>query len=92
MEISERLVIDKPDTIRRAGLKRLTTWTKHAILSGLWKIRRKVMDEKGVDIFQVYEMTDCIEIRIEGDINTISSLTREERLEKIRTFKKFRRR
>lgn len=67
MFVEEKIVIKKPKTIREGSAKRAAVWTRHAFLSALYKLRIRIMNEHGFDIFGVYEMTDCVEVNIKGD-------------------------
>jgi len=70
MEIRERIVIRIPTFIRGSTTRKRNTWIRHAILRGIWEVRNKYLIE-GVDIFNVFTMTDCIEVNLRGDIEAM---------------------
>lgn len=67
MLVKEVLVVKKPATAIGKGRKNESVWTRKAALRAIWQLRIRIMLEQGIDIFQVYEMSDCIEVHIEGD-------------------------
>ena len=91
MRIDEHIVMEKPMTVRRGKLVKDAVWTRRSILKAVWELRTRIMDEQQVDIFQVYEMTDCIEVHIEGDFETLYVGDKKERRRKRMKFGKQRR-
>ena len=67
MQINEHIVINKPKSVMNGPSHGETAWVRRAFLRSIWEMRKRVMEEQGVDIFQLYEMSDCIEVHIEGD-------------------------
>lgn len=87
MKIDEHIVIRKPPGIQAANGRRDAAWTRRAILHAIWVMRRKVMEEQRADLFQVYEMTDCIEVHIEGEFVTLPTDKDSVRRKKRRALK-----
>ena len=71
MKIDERIVIPKGQRIQDARAKRIYIWTRRNAMRAIWDIRCRILKETGEDIFHLYEMTDCIEIGIHGDLETV---------------------
>lgn len=72
IEIEERVVVQKPPSILETSSRRkLAGWTKRMIRNVVEGIRHKYIAERGVDIFQVFQMTDCIEVTLSGEIDVI---------------------
>ena len=70
-KIDETIVIQRPKTIIEGPVRGYGVWTRKAVLRAIWDIRMRLIKEKQIDIFQVYEMTDCIEVHIEGEFVTL---------------------
>lgn len=70
MKIDERIVIPIPKNIREGSRTKRSTWVRHAILRAIWNARNRFMLDRGVDIFGVYKMTDCIEVNFRGELET----------------------
>lgn len=70
MKISRRIVVNRPKTVQALGGRRQATWMRRAVLHEVWKLRREIIRETGEDIFGVFVMPDCIEININGELDT----------------------
>jgi len=68
MQIDEKIVIEYPPSLRRFTGRQKAMWAKHRMMTSLFDLRRRLIKEKGVDIFNLYVMTDCIEFSLKGDI------------------------
>lgn len=66
MDINERIVINIPKNILNATPTKKSTWLRHAILRNIWDLRNRIIVDAGVDIFGLYQMTDCIELNLKG--------------------------
>ena len=88
MHIDEKIVIEKPMTVQKGTLYKDGVWTRRAIMRAIWDLRKRMIREHGVDLFQVYEMSDCIEVHVEGDFTTIPADDGWEHKKKRRAFKK----
>lgn len=71
MRIDERIVIPKGKQIQNATIKSVCTWTRRQAMRAVWTLRCRILKETGEDIFHLYEMTDCIEVGLHGDLETI---------------------
>ena len=53
------------------------------MLRAVWDLRKRLMDEQGVDILNVREREGCIEIAIQGELDAMDArpawLRREDR-------------
>ena len=79
MEVDEVIVIKMPSSTKKGNSRKKTTWSKRACLRALWQIRDRILAESGEDIFNVFVMTDCVEARIRGDLQT-TKVNLEERM------------
>ena len=70
MRLDERIVIRIPPSVRDATPRKRSTWIRHAILRGIWDVRNKYLVE-GVDIFNVFTMTDCVEVNLNGEVEAM---------------------
>lgn len=68
MQINERVVIKMPKTLHAKSAIQHTVWAKKAITRAILTIRAKILEQTGDDIFNVFVMTDCIEVTIRGDM------------------------
>jgi len=71
IRVDEHIVLKRPKSVMNGSPTLYGAWTRRAILRAVWALRNRIMDESGVDIFQVYEMTDCVEVHIEGEFETL---------------------
>ena len=70
MKISRRIVINRPKNYPQKSGRVKAAWERRAILHEVWKLRRDIIRETGEDIFGVFTMPDCIEVNINGDLET----------------------
>lgn len=74
MEIDERIVIQMPRTVAvRANSRGKKLWAKRACMRAVWDARWRILKETGEDIFNVFVMTDCVEVTIRGELETIKT-------------------
>ncbi len=66
MKINERIVVKIPKSIQKATPTKRSTWIRHAILRAFWDVRNRIILEEGEDIFNIYKMSDCIEVNLSG--------------------------
>lgn len=71
MRIEERIVIPKPKMVLNGSKQYAARWVGRIISHKLWSIRSKYIIERGVDIFNVFTMTDCIEFTLSGDMDVL---------------------
>lgn len=71
MKVDERIVIPKGKYIREGTPTRVCIWTRRQAMRAVWDFRCRILRETGEDIFHLYEMTDCIEVGLHGDLETI---------------------
>lgn len=68
MKVNEHIVLNKPaSVVGQRTRKAESVWVRRAVLRSIWRMRERIIVEHGIDIFQVYDMTDCVEVHIEGD-------------------------
>ncbi len=83
MYLDEHILIQKPPTVQNKNLRFQGRWIHKAVLKAVWELRRRVMDEEGVDIFNVRERDGYIELAIRGELDAMdvkpSWLRREDR-------------
>lgn len=53
-----------------ATTRKRNTWARRSILRAIWEVRNKHLLE-GVDIFNVFTMTDCIEVNLKGSVEAM---------------------
>ncbi len=68
MDVDERIVVKIPRTVAELKARRRMVWIRRAVMKAMWEIREKVLLERGYDIFNLFVMTDCIEVSIKGDL------------------------
>lgn len=71
MRIDERIVLNIPPGIMKDSLRRRRTWARHAIWRAIWGLRRRIIKEQLEDFLNVFEMSDCVEISIRGELETL---------------------
>lgn len=70
MTIDERIVIPIPKSaFEKSNLQR-TVWVRRLIARAIMAARAKILEESQEDIFNVFVMTDCVEISIKGELDT----------------------
>ena len=67
-KIDERFVLNIPRSVQAGTVRRRNGWSRKNILKSLWKLRAKIIAEDGVDIFGVFNMTDCVEVNFKGEL------------------------
>ena len=70
MEIRERVVIRIPPFVLGSTTRKRNIWIRPAILRAVWEVRNKYLVE-GFDIFNVFTMTDCIEVNLRGELEAM---------------------
>jgi len=73
MRIDLRIPLMMPKSIRHASSRSKKAWEKRAIIWEFFKLRRKLINDTGEDIFGVYHMDDSIELNIHADFETIQA-------------------
>lgn len=80
MEIDERIVIKMPKSVAlKANSRGKKLWSKRACMRAVWDARCRILEETGEDIFNVFVMTDCVEISIRGDFDPLHVGVKERR-------------
>lgn len=70
MKIDERIVLQIPKSaFEKSNLQR-TVWVRRLISRAIMDARAKILEETQEDIFNVFVMTDCVEITIKGELET----------------------
>lgn len=73
MKVQETIVIQMPPSVMKKNTRGRNLWTKKAVRKAVWEARCKILQETGIDVFNVFVMTDCIEITIRGDMDGIEN-------------------
>lgn len=73
MKVQETIVIQMPPTVMKKNTRGKNLWTKKAVMKAVWQARCRILQETGIDVFNVFVMTDCIEITIRGDMDGIEN-------------------
>ena len=76
MKVDERIVIKMPKYISKGTNHRKAVWANAACRRALWVARNRIIDEQGLDIFNVFIMTDCIEVTVRGELEAKPSTTK----------------
>lgn len=71
MKLDERIIVQVPKSLIPKGRRAKTMWVKHTLMKAILDYRNRIMRETGEDIFGVFAMTDCLEINIRGELETI---------------------
>jgi len=79
MEVNERMVIKMPSTVAKGTRHAKAVWANRACRRALWALRNRIIDGQGVDIFNVFVMTDCIEVTIRGELDAMPSVTKKQK-------------
>ena len=81
MWVDERIVVKKSRYMRDdATIRKRVVWTRRAAMKAIWDTRCRILKERGEDIFHLFEMTDCIEVSIRGDLETLPDPKIKKRL------------
>ena len=73
MKVEKTIVIQMPPSVMSKNLRGRNHWTKKAVRKAVWEARCKILQETGLDVFNVFVMTDCIEVTIRGDMEGIEN-------------------
>lgn len=76
MKIDERIVIKMPKYIARGTNHKKAVWANAACRRAMWAARNRIIDGCGLDIFNVFIMTDCIEVTVRGDLEANPTTTK----------------
>lgn len=57
----------------KKNLRSRNLWAKKAARKAVWEARCRILQETGLDVFNVFVMTDCIEVTIRGDMEGIDN-------------------
>lgn len=68
MLVDERMVIQIPKSIVLKSNRQKSIWIRKLITRAIMEARARILDKTECDIFNVFVMTDCVEISIKGDI------------------------
>lgn len=71
MLIDERIVIEIPKSVHNRSRRQMTVWVKRLVSRAVMKARAEILERTNEDIFNVFLMTDCVEISIKGDLETL---------------------
>ena len=71
MQVDEKIIVTIPKSIKEASKHKRGTWLRRAVKAAMWDLRMKVLKEKGEDIFSLFVMTDCFEISLKGEIDSL---------------------
>lgn len=72
MKLNERIVIPNPKTYYTFMSPRgRAAWKRRAVRNAVYELRNRILRETGEDIFQVFYMSDCIEVNVVCDIETL---------------------
>ena len=69
MRVDERIVVKMSKTTARSNARSKTAWAKRAVRTALWEIRKKILDELGLAIYNVFVYTDRVEVSIAGELD-----------------------
>ena len=70
MKVEETIVIQMPPSVMKKNLRARNLWTKRNVKKAVWEARCRILRETGLDVFNVFVMTDCVEVTIRGDMET----------------------
>ena len=68
MKVEKTIVIQMPPSVTKKNLRSRNLWTKKAARKAVWEARCNILQETGLDVFNVFVMTDCVEVTIRGDM------------------------
>jgi len=87
IEINEGFIIYKPKTLPKRPVRTESAWVRRAVLFELWRFRKKLIAERGIDILQLNETPEFVEFRLECEINGTKMEFNEDNLRR-RGFRK----
>lgn len=70
MTVDERIVIKIPKSAMEKSPLQRTVWVRRLVSRAIMAARAKILEEIQEDIFNVFVMTDCVEISIRGELET----------------------
>lgn len=70
MNVDERIVVQIPKTVDKKSSRQKVVWLRKLVARAIMEAREKILKETQEDIFNVFVMTDCVEISIKGDVET----------------------
>lgn len=70
MKVQETIVIKMPPSVTKMNRRSRNLWTKKAARKAVWEARCNILQETGLDVFNVFVMNDCVEVTIRGDMET----------------------
>ena len=73
MKVDERIVIHMPPSVTKKNVRGRHMWAKRAVRKAVWEARCRILKETGHDIFNVFIMTDSIEVTIAGEFDAMES-------------------
>ena len=73
MKVQETIVIKMPPSVTKKNLRSRNLWTKKAVRKAVWEARCRILQETGLDVFNVFVMTDCVEVTIRGDMEGVDN-------------------
>ena len=69
MHIDERIEVQMGATVSKSNARSKTNWAKRAARNAIWEIRKKIIKEQGLDIFNVFVYSDRIEVSVCGELD-----------------------
>ncbi len=70
MLVDERIVVQVPKTVDKKSSRQKVVWMRKLVARSIMAAREKILKETQEDIFNVFVMTDCVEITIKGELET----------------------
>ena len=74
MKVEKTIVIQMPPSVTKKNLRSRNLWAKKAVRKAVWEARCNILQETGLDVFNVFVMTDCVEVTIRGDMEATEKL------------------
>ena len=79
MKVKERVVLKMPPSVLRKNLRGQHAWARRAVRKAVWEARCRILEESGYDIFNVFVMTDCVEVTIDGEFDAMPVERKEKK-------------
>lgn len=73
MKVEKTIVIQMPPSVTKKNLRSRNLWSKKAVRKAVWEARCNILQETGLDVFNVFVMTDCVEVTIRGDMEGVDN-------------------
>lgn len=70
MQIDERIVVPIPKSAQDSSPRQRTAWVRRLVSRAIMEARGRILEQTQEDIFNVFVMTDCVEISIKGELET----------------------